>query len=178
MRHAVTVTALLVLLLVPLMCLRGRSRTDGLAFITPLGNLQAIAHHRGRVMVILSAMPVRKAGHAGVAPVSMVPEVGDPLLADAERRDRLKFDLLGLRVRTGDGAVCGIWPSGQRTLVVIPPWVPCLAAAVALAAPAARRRRRPGHCPQCGYDLRASAGRCPECGAAIGNALTPAAAQR
>jgi hypothetical protein len=29
-----------------------------------------------------------------------------------------------------------------------------------------RRRRVAGHCPQCGYDLRASPGRCPECGAA------------
>jgi len=29
-----------------------------------------------------------------------------------------------------------------------------------------RRRRRPGRCPACGYDLRATPDRCPECGAA------------
>jgi hypothetical protein len=31
-------------------------------------------------------------------------------------------------------------------------------------------KRTPGHCPKCGYDLRASPTRCPECGSPVGDA--------
>jgi predicted amidophosphoribosyltransferase len=37
-------------------------------------------------------------------------------------------------------------------------------------------RSPPGHCPACGYDLRASRGRCPECGRPIANDATEPAA--
>ena len=47
-----------------------------------------------------------------------------------------------------------------------------LAAAVPGASRVWRHRREQGHCPICGYDLRASKERCPECGEAI--AATPA----
>jgi len=36
----------------------------------------------------------------------------------------------------------------------------------------ARRRPKPGMCPQCGYDLRATPVRCPECGRAVDSRAT------
>ena len=56
--------------------------------------------------------------------------------------------------------------------VVIPYWIPVLAALVLplrwLLWQIRVRRLKPGLCPVCGYDLRASSGRCPECGTAVG----------
>jgi hypothetical protein len=60
---------------------------------------------------------------------------------------------------------------GGTRMVYAPCWLLAALLAVAPAAWAAGRLRRrlrktpPGHCPRCGYDLRATPGRCPECGA-------------
>lgn len=57
--------------------------------------------------------------------------------------------------------------------VGVPVWLPVLVTAVLPAwrferARRVRRRLARGHCPACGYDLRASPERCPECGAVGG----------
>jgi hypothetical protein len=58
------------------------------------------------------------------------------------------------------------------TRVVLPLWLVTMACAILPARwiyqrAVARRRKREGHCPACGYDLRASKERCPECGKPI-----------
>jgi hypothetical protein len=53
-------------------------------------------------------------------------------------------------------------------IIVVPHWFLATLTAVlpALRLSACRRARHPapGHCPNCGYDLRATPDRCPECG--------------
>ena len=61
---------------------------------------------------------------------------------------------------------------GNRQNLTIPDWFICSITAVlpCLWYRSYRRRRlaeRKGHCPNCGYDLRASKERCPECGTTI-----------
>jgi hypothetical protein len=53
------------------------------------------------------------------------------------------------------------------TIFTIPAWFPPLATLVPPLLWLRRwrkSRRKPGHCPACGYDLRATPDRCPECG--------------
>ena len=82
------------------------------------------------------------------------------------------FDTLGFSLARVPG-----YSSGHTTtFVTVPHWSIAL---LGMILPVWRwggrgRKVRPGHCPRCGYDLRATPGRCPECGMAA----APAAPSR
>jgi hypothetical protein len=60
--------------------------------------------------------------------------------------------------------------TGDLTIVVFPVWIVIVSCGLGfsilhgLPIWRSKRRRRIGHCHQCGYDLRGTPDRCPECG--------------
>jgi hypothetical protein len=85
----------------------------------------------------------------------------------------------GRQVTSADGETRGIAsfripttrPMQSYRWYVFPHWLPAVGLSLLLwwlARPLWRGwRTRPGHCPVCGYDLRATPNRCPECGTAV-----------
>ena len=69
----------------------------------------------------------------------------------------------------------GDYSDFQWVTVAAPYWAIVVGTAMLPAAAALRRLRpgRPGLCPDCGYDLRATPARCPECGAVTDHVREP-----
>jgi hypothetical protein len=168
MRTLLTTLAFILLLLVSLAWWRGRTHADGLAIVTPAGKFHVIGIHRGRVLVVMTDVIVRRGGARGGTFLSSPTDAVDHMVETIHRNDMVRVNALGVRVTSGDAPINELAPGGGRTLVILPPWVPCLVAAAIIVAPAMKRRRHvPGHCRACGYDLRGSGERCPECGTAM-----------
>ena len=88
--------------------------------------------------------------------------------------ERLGFGYRSERANVADEDTNRIVQSRENGAATVPYWLPALATAALPLAGAARRlgrlplrrRRGPGRCRACGYDLRATPDRCPECGTA------------
>jgi hypothetical protein len=66
----------------------------------------------------------------------------------------------------------GLNPAGRAHVVAIPQWLVVALLGIwparrLIAALRWRSRLRGGHCPRCGYDIRATPDRCPECGTSL-----------
>ena len=83
---------------------------------------------------------------------------------------------LGFAAYVGAARHYLLLPPTELWGISIPHWFAFLLTATPPALWFARRaqRRRPGTCPECGYDLRASPDRCPECGAPVRVSAPPA----
>jgi hypothetical protein len=85
------------------------------------------------------------------------------------KNNRTFLHALGIGLDVGMAVIPGNIRSEYR-FITLPYWAVVVMLAMApiwQLVRALRRRRRPspGHCPSCGYDLRATPERCPECGA-------------
>jgi len=72
--------------------------------------------------------------------------------------------------KVGPMGFFGAWAHSSDTIdheIIVPIWFPLLILSLLALFCFSRWRRGillPNHCPNCGYDIRATPGRCPECG--------------
>ena len=178
MFHIIALLSLLLLIITPIVWIRQQSVSDRFAYTAGQTQLRAYGF---RNSLVLAQTPTDQSfspgyrlateGYSTEAPSTFVfrgvtlQELTDP--------NRHVFQLLGLIIFADPqytGPAAATLPAAYATFIAIPyPWLlivfilPPLIWLLTLL----RRRRKPGCCPQCGYDLRGSKGSCPECGATI-----------
>ena len=79
-----------------------------------------------------------------------------PAIEDVAARFSFAVSFLGFSLLSERSTGFGV--------MFVPLWWPVAVGLWPVALLARRRRPGAGHCPACGYDLRATLGRCPECG--------------
>ena len=141
--------------------------------------------------------------HAAIRDANFYPEKGSPSgletrvfvqvgIDPSRTRDTSTWDAPGLTFRSARSIVATwIGPQMRRpglhdepvwnVQLAVAYWLPAVAfglppLALLAARRLTRRCNRPGLCPACGYDLRATPERCPECGRGVSAAIGDAAA--
>lgn len=170
LRFVLVTTSVLVLIA---LCRLGRSPSPSAWTLNPNGNPAY------SVMISGWSLTFERSLHSSPS-IFSIPENG-----------RNRFSMLGLQVKTWDDIelergpqswsmskdginvnVVSAGPPEHQTEIIVPLWwviviLALLPIGLILEDFRRQRRRKPGTCFNCGYDLRASTERCPECGKAI-----------
>ena len=151
-----------------------------------------LTSHRGRVVLALSSFASTASDRSGYtydatdAGTLRWFRNGEPwgeIVAGGQRGSARSGPVLGFESQdSGEDTYPMLDEHGRYTVTLryrswaVPYWALAVVTAIPLACPCGRalrrrrRRGRPGFCPDCGYDLRATSERCPECGRPTRNA--------
>jgi hypothetical protein len=176
LRNSVTALSLLLLCAALAAWVRGYFVSDQLILTTRAPVMWAVAYGKGRIDFVRATFDPSSFVETADSFAIEKPEAGWKVIhAKPEERDDLQLvppehemRFLGAAYRSGKVLFMYV----QN--ISLPMWILVLAFAIEPAIWTVRRRRRrgPGHCRACGYDIRATPQRCPECGAEV--SLKPA----
>jgi hypothetical protein len=166
--NLVAVLSLLLCLAATFMCLRSYRRRDEWSRYRTTA-YQEVVSSQGMIVVRVTTWPTplpenaNELGwrhHAGPPEAPFTPAAMTVL-------GRLGFRRGSFRP-SGNGNALDVWTCPWPAVMAVGLFPAAVGAAAFHRRRVRRRRTREGHCPACGYDLRATPGTCPECGAAPG----------